>query len=56
MKLFILSFGAAFLIVKKLGTSGINAMPRIIGFVIISIGLEYIISANINLIKIHFNL
>lgn len=47
---------SAFLIVKKLGASGINALSRIIGFVVISIGVEYIISATINLIKIHFYL
>lgn len=47
---------SAFLIVKKLGASGINALSRIIGFVVISIGVEYIISATINLIKIHFHL
>lgn len=32
-------------IVKKLGASGINALSRIIGFLIISIGIEYILSA-----------
>ena len=46
---------SAFLIVKKLGASGINALSRIIGFVVISIGVEYVVSAVINLIQINFN-
>lgn len=32
------------LIMKKLGASGINALSRIIGFIVISIGIEYILS------------
>lgn len=32
-------------ITKKLGASGINALSRIIGFIVISIGVEYIIGA-----------
>jgi multiple antibiotic resistance protein len=32
------------LIVKTLGASGINALSRIIGFVVIAIGVEYILS------------
>lgn len=36
-------------IVKILGASGINALSRIIGFIVIAIGIEYIISAVSNL-------
>lgn len=36
---------SAFMIVKVLGASGINALSRIIGFIVIAIGVEYIISA-----------
>jgi multiple antibiotic resistance protein len=32
-------------IVKKLGASGINALSRIIGFLVIAIGVEYFLSA-----------
>tara|TARA_R110002096_G_scaffold42143_3_gene113559 strand:+ start:38852 stop:39490 length:639 start_codon:yes stop_codon:yes gene_type:complete len=32
-------------IVKRLGASGINALSRVIGFIVISIGVEFIISA-----------
>ena len=32
-------------IVKALGASGINALSRIIGFIVIAIGIEYILSA-----------
>lgn len=42
---------SSFLIVKALGASGINALSRIIGFIVIAIGIEYITSAVINLIK-----
>lgn len=35
---------SAFLIVKVLGASGINALSRIIGFVVIAIGVEYVIA------------
>jgi multiple antibiotic resistance protein len=38
-------------IVKILGDSGINALSRIIGFVIIAIGVEYILSTVISLFK-----
>lgn len=38
-------------IVKILGGSGINALSRIIGFVVIAIGIEYIISALISIIN-----
>ena len=36
---------SSFLIVKLLGASGINALSRIIGFIVIAIGVEFIISA-----------
>ena len=36
---------SSFLIVKALGASGINALSRIIGFIVIAIGVEFIISA-----------
>lgn len=39
------------LIVKALGSSGINALSRIIGFIVIAIGVEYILSAVIVLLK-----
>ncbi len=32
-------------IAKKLGASGINALSRVIGFIVISIGVQYIIAA-----------
>ncbi|OFX35101.1 MAG: antibiotic resistance protein MarC [Bacteroidetes bacterium GWA2_32_17] len=38
-------------IVKILGDSGINALSRIIGFVLIAIGIEYILSTIISLSK-----
>ena len=40
-------------IVKLLGASGINALSRIIGFIVISIGVEFIISAVINVVTTH---
>ncbi len=36
---------SAHFIVKFLGASGINALSRIIGFIVIAIGIEYIISS-----------
>ncbi|MFC5044299.1 MarC family NAAT transporter [Aquimarina hainanensis] len=39
------------LIVKMLGASGINGLSRIIGFIVIAIGVEYIISAVLGIIK-----
>ncbi|WP_027418880.1 MarC family protein [Crocinitomix catalasitica] len=36
---------SSFLIVKILGASGINALSRIIGFIVIAIGIEYIAGA-----------
>lgn len=38
-------------IVKALGPSGINALSRIIGFIVIAIGIEYILSTVILLFK-----
>ena len=40
------------LIVKALGASGINAISRIIGFIVIAIGVEYISSATQEILKI----
>lgn len=42
---------SAHFIVKYLGASGINAISRIIGFIVIAIGIEYISSAVINLLE-----
>ena len=39
-------------IVKVLGASGINALSRIVGFIVIAIGIEFIISAGLNVIKL----
>ncbi len=36
-------------IVKALGASGINALSRIIGFIVISIGIEYVVSTIIEI-------
>lgn len=36
---------SSFHIVKRLGASGINALSRIIGFIVIAIGVEFIISS-----------
>ena len=38
------------LIVKGIGASGINALSRIIGFVVIAIGVEYILSAVLTIV------
>ncbi|GGD85829.1 MarC family NAAT transporter [Planktosalinus lacus] len=43
---------SAYLIVKVLGASGINAISRIIGFIVIAIGIEYISSAVIEIFRI----
>ncbi|UNY97218.1 NAAT family transporter [Zhouia spongiae] len=42
---------AAHFIVKWLGASGINAVSRIIGFIVIAIGIEYICSSVIDILK-----
>lgn len=39
------------LIVRILGASGINALSRIIGFIVIAIGVEYIVSSILNIVK-----
>ena len=36
---------------KILGTSGIVAISRIVGFIVIAIGIQYIVSAIITIIK-----
>jgi len=41
---------SAHFIVKFLGASGINALSRIIGFIVISIGVQYIISSVENIV------
>jgi len=43
---------SSFYIVKVLGASGINALSRIIGFIVIAIGVEFIISAVVSVFKI----
>lgn len=46
---------SAHFIVKFLGASGINALSRIIGFIVIAIGVEYIISSVVDILtKIEF--
>ena len=42
---------SAHYIVKILGASGINAISRIIGFIVIAIGIEYISSSAINVLS-----
>lgn len=39
------------IIIKGLGASGINALSRIIGFIVISIGVEFILSTILNIIN-----
>ena len=43
---------SSFNTVKKLGASGINALSRIIGFIVIAIGVEFIISAVVSILNI----
>ncbi|MFT5216056.1 MAG: multiple antibiotic resistance protein [Glaciecola sp.] len=43
---------SSFYIVKTLGASGINALSRIIGFIVIAIGVEFIISAVVSVFNI----
>lgn len=43
------------LIVKIMGASGINALSRIIGFIVIAIGVQYILSVAINLFNLPLN-
>ncbi|WP_026755867.1 MarC family NAAT transporter [Sediminibacter sp. Hel_I_10] len=42
---------SAHLIVKILGASGINGLSRIIGFIVIAIGVEYIISSVVEIVE-----
>lgn len=42
---------SSYYIAKVLGASGINAISRIIGFIVIAIGIEYISGAVIDLLK-----
>lgn len=49
--LIFLMLKSAHVIVKALGASGINALSRIIGFIVIAIGIEFIISAGLNLVR-----
>ena len=42
-------------IVSMLGASGINAISRIIGFIVIAIGVEYISSSVMNIVNSLFN-
>jgi len=47
---FILLISSQF-IVKVLGASGINALSRIIGFIVISIGIEFVLSTILIIVK-----
>lgn len=42
---------SSYLIAKTLGASGINAISRIIGFIVIAIGIEYISGSVIDILK-----
>jgi len=42
---------SSYYIVKNLGASGINALSRIIGFIVIALGVEFIISAVFSIVK-----
>lgn len=44
---------SSFYIVKILGASGINALSRIIGFIVIAIGIEFITSAIFAVLKLY---
>lgn len=43
---------SSYSIVKVLGASGINALSRIIGFIVVALGIEFIISATISILKL----
>ena len=43
---------SSFVIVKAMGASGINALSRIIGFIVIAIGVEFITAAVTNIFQI----
>jgi multiple antibiotic resistance protein len=42
---------SAHFIVKFLGASGINALSRIIGFIVIAIGVEYIMASVVDILS-----
>jgi len=42
---------SSYFIVSKLGVSGLNSISRIIGFIVIAIGIEYIISSVITIAR-----
>ena len=42
---------SAHYLAKILGASGIVAISRIVGFIVIAIGIQYIVSAMVNIIK-----
>ncbi len=42
---------SSFMIVKVLGASGINALSRIIGFIVIALGIEFVVSATTSIMK-----
>ena len=42
---------SSFLIVKFMGASGINAISRIIGFIVIAIGIEYISVGVVSIVR-----
>lgn len=44
---------SAHYLAKILGASGIVAISRIVGFIVVAIGIQYIISALINIIKVN---
>ncbi len=46
---------SAHYLAKILGASGIVAISRIIGFIVVAIGIQYIVSALINIIKSNFS-
>ena len=50
--LIFLMLRGAHAIVKVLGASGINALSRIVGFIVIAIGIELMISAGLNVVKL----
>lgn len=49
-----LLLSSSHLIVKMMGASGINAISRIIGFIVIAIGMEYIIQAIVGIHRLYF--
>lgn len=45
---------SAHYLARILGASGIVAISRIVGFIVISIGIQYIVSAIVNIINVNF--